>query len=370
MYIYSHREWPLFRWDAAAIEALLGRVRFEQGTLLGRMRDMGFGLRQEASLAAITDEVINTSTIEGEMLDAAQVRSSVARKIGLDIGTSLYVGRDVEGIVELTLNAVQHCQQPLTEERLHTWHAALFPTGRSGLQTIAPGRWRTNAKDAPMEVVSGPLGRQRVHYRAPDSQAVPAMMAEFLQWFNSPTVSTDPMIKAAVAHLWFLTIHPYDDGNGRIARAIADMQLTRADGTPQRYYSMSRAIRQARKEYYDILENTQRGEMEITAWIEWFLLCLQKAIAESHATVDAVVQKSLFWNSIQSVELNSRQRHTLPLLLDGFRGLLTSSKWAKINGCSQDTATRDLIDLCHKGILAKSPAGGRSTAYSLIYQKI
>jgi Fic family protein len=331
------------------------------------MEGLGFQLRAEAVLDSLTEEVLKSSEIEGEMLDRDQVRSSIARRLGLDIGGLTSADRNVEGVVEMMLDATQGYDRPLTARRLFDWHAALFPTGRSGMSKIRVGAWRDDAK-GPMQVVSGPIGKERVHYEAPAADRVRDEMKKFLEWFENDN-STDLVLKAGVAHLWFVTIHPFDDGNGRIARAIADMVLARSEHSPQRFYSMSAQIRQERKSYYEILEATQKGELDITRWLEWFLECLGRAFNRAETILATVLSKARFWESFAAVELNERQREIVNRLLNGFEGKLTSSKWAKLAKCSQDTALRDIEDLIRKKMLVKDAAGGRSTSYSLARTK-
>lgn len=319
----------------------------------------------EASLQTLTLDVLKSSEIEGELLDAGQVRSSIVRRLGMDIAGLAPADRHVEGIVEMMLDATQHYQQPLSEDRLFGWHVVLFPTGRSGMQKIVVGAWRDNKNDGPMQVVSGAMGKEKVHFEAPEADRLNTEMTQFITWFNENS-SMDAVIKAAIAHLWFVTTHPFDDGNGRIARAIADMQLARADGTPQRFYSMSAQIRKERKEYYDILEMTQKGTLDITRWLAWFLQCLDRAIAAAGETLGGVLKKAKFWEKHVTTPLNDRQRIMLNKLLDGFDGKLNTSKWAKITKSSQDTALRDIQDLVGKQILVKEVSGGRSTSYALL----
>src|SRR5690606_16317271 len=327
------------------------------------MEGLGFDLRSEATLQTMTEEVMKSSEIEGEILDRDQVRSSIARRLGMDIGGLVPADRDVEGVVEMMLDATQKYDQELTDERLFGWHAALFPTGRSGMHRIAVGAWRDDSS-GPMQVISGPIGRERVHYEAPKAARVAGDMKAFLDWFNEEQ-GIDPVLKAGVSHLWFVTIHPFDDGNGRIARAIADMQLARSEQSPQRFYSMSAQIRQERKAYYEILERTQKGDLDITEWLTWFLACLSGAFDGAEAILAGVLGKARFWEKYATVQFNDRQRDMLNRLLDGFEGKLTSSKWAKIEKCSQDTALRDITDLLERGVLVKDEGGGRSTSYSL-----
>jgi Fic family protein len=331
---------------------------------LGKMEGLGFQLRAEASLQNLTQDVLKSSEIEGDLLDAQQVRSSIARRLGMEVAGLVPSDRHVDGVVEMMLDATQRYQEELTEERLFGWHAALFPTGRSGMYKIVVGAWRDNTREDPMQVVSGAMGRERVHYQAPDSEVLEPEMGKFLSWFNAHDL-LDPVLKAGIAHLWFVTLHPFDDGNGRIARAITDLQLARADGSPQRFYSMSTQIRAERNDYYDILEKTQKGGLDITGWLEWFLKCLDRAIAATDSTLATVLRKARFWENPETNSLNERQRFMLNKLLDKFEGKLTSSKWAKMAKCSQDTAIRDIQDLIEKGILEKEAAGGRSTSYAL-----
>src|SRR5580658_8535637 len=366
-YIHERTGWPGFRWDHARISPRLVDVRHRQGRLIGRMEGLGFQLRAEAVLDSLTEEVLKLSEIEGETLDRDQVRSSIARRLGLDIGGLTPRDRDVEGVVEMMLDATQGYDRPLTARRLFDWHAALFPTGRSAMSKIRVGAWRDDAK-GPMQVVSGPIGKERVHYEAPAADRVRDEIKKFLEWFEKDN-STDLVLKAGVAHLWFVTIHPFDDGNGRIARAIADMVLARSERSPQRFYSMSAQIRQERKAYYEILEATQKGELDITRWLEWFLECLGRAFDRAETILATVLGKARFWESFAGVEFNEREREIVNRLLNGFEGKLTSSKWAKLAKCSQDTALRDIEDLVRKKVLVKDAAGGRSTSYSLVRMK-
>lgn len=362
-YIHELPDWPKFRWDRNRLAERLAAVRHRQGRLIGRMEALGFPLRSEATLENLTQEVLKSSEIEGEILNREQVRSSIARRLGLDIGGLTPADRHVEGVVEMMLDATEKYSEPLTEERLFGWHAAMFPTGRSGMKRIKVGGWRDDAS-GPMQVVFGPLGHERVHYEAPPAHRVAAEMTAFLDWFNGE-VAIDPVLKAAVAHLWFVTVHPFDDGNGRIARAIADMALARSEGTAQRFYSMSAQIRQERNAYYEILERTQKDDLDVTPWLEWFLGCLDRAFDGAERTLADVFRKARFWEKHAGAAFNDRQRDMLNRLLSGFEGKLTTSKWAQIEKCSQDTALRDIGDLVARGILRKDPAGGRSTSYSL-----
>jgi len=359
-YIHQRPEWPAFTWRHEAIAQLLTDVRHRQGKTLGRMEQLGFSLRAEATLETLTLDVLKSSEIEGEILNPEQVRSSIARHLGMDIAGLIPADRHVEGVVEMMIDATQHYDQPLTDDRLFGWHSALFPTGRSGIHKITVGTWRTG----PMYVVSGAMGKERIHFEAPEAAQLNEEMNKFLTWFNKEEM-IDSVIKAAIAHLWFVTIHPFDDGNGRTARAIADLQLSRADGSSQRFYSMSAQIQKERNAYYSILELTQNGSLDITAWLHWFLSCLDRAFASIEETLATVMQKARFWEQYSSTRLNERQKILLNKLLDGFDGKLTSSKWAKIAKCSQDTASRDIQDLLEKDVLVKEPAGGRSTNYIL-----
>lgn len=362
-YIWQSNGWPNWHYDLAALAGPLVEVSRAQGLLMGRLADVGMALRAQASLAALTDDVVKTSEIEGEQLSVESVRSSIARRLGVDIGTLAPVDRHVEGVVEMVLDATTNCQTPVTRERLFGWHAALFPTGYSGLSKIKVGGWRDDAS-GPMQVVSGPIGRQRVHYEAPPAARLEAEVSRFIGWLN--VASHEPLlIKAGLGHLWFVTLHPFDDGNGRIARAIGDLLLARADGSPQRFYSLSAQIQRERSAYYNILERTQKGAMDVTEWLVWFLGTLHRAVDQAQQILDAVLTKARFWQRWAATPLNERQLKLLNRLLDGFEGKLTSSKWAAIAKCSPDTALRDINDLLARGVLRKSDAGGRSTSYLL-----
>ncbi len=363
MYIYERKEWPEFTWDQAKVASMLAGTRHLQGRLVGRMEEHGFQLREEATLQTLTEDVIKTSEIEGEKLDAKQVRSSLARRMGMDIGGLLPTDRNVEGIVEVMLDATRNYDAPVTHERLFAWHAALFPTGRTGMRRIVAGAWRTK-ESGDMQIVSGPIGRETVHYEAPAHDVLEKEMARFIGWCNSPS-EMDLVLKSALAHFWFVTIHPFEDGNGRIARAIADLMLARSDGMPQRFYSMSSQIQRERDVYYLVLEGSQKGTLDITGWMQWYLNCLKRAINASEEILAAVLVKAAFWNAHAGEAFNDRQRSILNRLLDGFEGKLTSSKWAKLTKCSQDTALRDIIELIDRRILKKNDAGGRSTGYQL-----
>jgi Fic family protein len=365
VYIYQLKDWPGFRRDEVRIAPLLVSVRARQAHLLGRMESIGFSLQDEANLQTLTLDVVKSSEIEGELLDPGQVRSSIARRLGMDVAGLVPADRSVEGVVEMMLDATQRYNEPLTSERLYGWQASLFPTGRSGTQKIVVGAWRDNPVTDPMQVISGMIGREKVHFQAPDSALLDDEMFGFLKWFNESS-GDDPLIKAAVAHLWFVTIHPFDDGNGRIARAIADMQLARADGSPRRFYSMSAQIRKEKNKYYDKLEQTQQGDLDITGWLEWFLACLERALIATAETLQVVLRKAAFWKRHVGMNFNDRQRLLLEKILDGYGGKINSSNWAKIAGTSSDTAVRDINELLEKGILVKGPAGGRSTSYLLV----
>ncbi len=343
----------------------LGNIRYLQGRLIGKMESLGFDLQNEANLEILTLDVLKTSEIEGEIFNPEQVRSSLAKRLGIEISGLVASDRYIDGVVDMLLDATQHFMNPLTQERLFDWHAAMFPTGRSGMYKIVVGGWRDDAT-GPMQVVSGALGRENVHYQAPDAINIDNEMTQFLDWFNKQT-AIDPILKAGIAHLWFVTIHPFEDGNGRIARALTDMLLARADGLPQRFYSMSSQIRVERKGYYDILEKTQKGDLDITAWLSWFLYCLESALSSSEETLRKVITKHQFWVKNASIIQNERQKLMLNKLLDSFEGKLTSSKWAKITKSSTDTALRDIQDLVNKNILQKTDESGRSTNYVLVY---
>ena len=362
-YIHERKDWPKFRWQDQALAASLAEVRHRQGRLIGRMEALGFKLREEAVLRTLTEDVIKSSEIEGEELDVDQVRSSIARRLGMDVAGLVPAERDVEGVVEMMLDATQRYDQPLTQDRLFGWHAALFPTGRSGMNKIIVGDWRDDSS-GPMQVVSGPIGREKVHYEAPTADRVGQEMTAFIEWLDAKH-EIDPVIIAAIAHLWFVTIHPFEDGNGRIARAIADLALARSEQSAQRFYSMSSQIRAERNRYYDLLEATQKGDLDITPWLQWFLECLDRAFDKADDTLSAVMDKARYWDAIKDQPLNERQQRVLNRLLDGFEGKLTSSKWAKLTKSSQDTASRDIDDLIRKGILVRGAAGGRSTSYEL-----
>ncbi len=363
MWIHENQNWPNFTWDAASLASKLADVRYHQGRLLGRMEGLGFDLKREASLGILTSDVVKSSAIEGENLNPEEVRSSIARRLGLDTAGLPLISRDVESIVEMMLDATQNFSKPLTKDRLFGWHAALFPTGRSGLYKITVGDWRT--EDAgPMQVVSGPVGHERVHFEAPGANRIEKEVQAFLAWFGGQ-LELDPVLKAGIAHLWFVTIHPFEDGNGRIGRAIVDMALARADGTPDRFYSLSSQIEAERKDYYAQLEKQQRSSLEITGWLEWFLDCLGLAILNAETTLGHVLYKAQLWDMINKEPVNERQRRIINRMLDDFKGHMNTSKFAKLAKCSNDTALRDIQELKARGIFIQNPGGGRSTSYRL-----
>lgn len=362
-FIHQQDHWPEFTWNSDDFVSLLSEARNQQGRLIGKMETLGFDLRNEAFLDTLTLDVIKSSEIEGEFLNPDQVRSSIARKLGIEIAGSIASDRNVEGVVEMMLDATQNCFEPLTADRLFDWHAALFPTGRSGMHKITVADWRKDTT-GPMQVISGAMGKEKIHFQAPDSELLEKEMDQFLAWFNR-NKTIDLVIKAAVAHLWFVTIHPFDDGNGRITRALTDMLLAQSDKSNQRFYSMSAQIRMERKQYYELLEKTQKGDLDITNWIIWFLSCLINALKSTDTVLTKVLFKAGFWQKHTNTAINDRQKKLLNKLMDGFDGKLTSSKWAKIAKCSKDSAIRDINDLIEKGILQKEAAGGRSTNYEL-----
>jgi Fic family protein len=363
VYIHQKKDWPNFKWDSEDIVNLLSEARNLQGRLQGKMEALGFELRNEALLDTLTLDVLKTSEIEGELLNHDQVRSSIARKLGMEIAGSVESDRNVDGVVEMMLDATQNCFKPLTKTRLFDWHAALFPTGRNGIYKIIVGDWRKDTT-GPMQVISGPMGKEKVHFEAPNSDLLEKEMSSLLNWFSQNN-KIDLVLKASIAHLWFVTIHPFDDGNGRITRALTDMLLAQADKSNQRFYSMSAQIRIERKQYYDILEKTQKGDLNITNWIQWFLQCLINALNSTEEVLVKVLFKGNFWQIHSKTIINERQKKLINKLLDSFDGKLTSSKWAKIAKCSKDTAIRDINDLIEKEILRKEEAGGRSTNYEL-----
>lgn len=360
MYIHQKNDWPKFTWDADVITPLLGTVRHRQGKILGVMQGLGFRLQEGTVLKTLTLDVLKSSEIEGEQLNPEQVRSSIARRLGIEIAGAVPAERHVEGVVEMLLDATQRYDEPLSDDRLFGWHAALFPTGRSGMYKIKTAAWRDDA----MQVTSGPMGKETIHFEAPSADKVPTEMNVFLDWFNSKQ-DIDPVLKAAFAHLWFVTIHPFEDGNGRITRAITDMQLARADQSKKRFYSMSAQIQAERDTYYAILESTQKGDLDITDWLEWFLDCLLRSMAQTDETIAAILKRTQFWETHRTTNFNSRQQKILQLLLDDFFGKLTVSKYAKITKVSTDTSLRDIQDLMGKGIIEQE-GSGRSTSYKLI----
>ncbi len=363
-HIHQYPDWPNFSWDNEKIAEKLVRVRHNQGRLFGRMEGLGFALQRHALLQSLTEEVVKSSAIEGENLNREQVRSSVAKRLGINLGESVKTPRNVDGVVELMVDATQNYDQPLTQKRLYAWHAALFPTGHSGISKIKVGAWRDDANGS-MRMVSGAIGRERIHFEAPVAKRLSAEMKIFLKWFNQKP-DIDLVLQAALAHLHFVTVHPFDDGNGRIARAVADMTLARSENSSKRFYSMSSQINAERNDYYDILESTQKGNLHITDWLDWFLNCFDRAIQGSESLLSTILFKAKFWEKLESEKFNDRQKKVLNKLLDGFEGNLTSSKWAKLGKCSQDTAARDIEDLVKRKILKKSAEGGRSTNYFLV----
>lgn len=363
LYIWQPTDWPQWRYDLTKLVRPLTDVSRAQGLLMGRLADVGLALRDQASLAALTDDVVKTSEIEGEQLNFESVRSSIARRLGVDIGALAPVDRHVEGVVDMVLDATVRCDAPLTPERLFGWHAALFPTGLGSLTRIKVGEWRDDAT-GPMQVISGQGLRQRVHFEAPPATELPTAVNDFIVWANASTPEP-ALIKAGLGHLWFVTLHPFDDGNGRIARAVGDLLLARADGSSQRFYSLSAQIQKDRKDYYDVLERTQKSTLDVTEWLIWFLGALHRAVDSTQHTLDAVLVKTKFWQRWLGTPLNERQIKLLNRLLDGLDGKLTSSKWASIAKCSPDTALRDINELMALGALRRMPAGGRSTAYEI-----
>ena len=363
-YIHNRDNWTDFTWNDKKVLLKLSETRNLQGKLLGRMESLGFDLQNEAILNTLTLEIVKSSEIEGEILETEQVRSSIARRLGIDIAGAIESERHIDGIVEMMLDATQRYDLPLTKERLFGWHSALFPTGWSKMFKITVADWRKDNKGS-MQVVSGPLGREKVHFEAPAAERIDSEMEKFLDWIETEE-EVDPVLKAAISHLWFVTIHPFEDGNGRITRAITEMILARSDKSVKRFYSMSAQIRAERKQYYEVLERTQKGDSDLTEWILWFLECLQEAINSTYDVLQRVLQKAEFWKNHSSTILNERQQKMINRLLDGFTGKLTTTKWGKICKCSQDTALRDIQDLIKKNILQKEPSGGRSTSYEMV----
>lgn len=363
MYLHQKKDWPNFRWENDTLLPYVSKVRDLQGRLIGRMEAMGFKLREEAVLETITEDIVKSSEIEGELLNPQEVRSSVARRLGMDISGLPNASRDVEGVVEMMLDATQKYKSPLTKDRMCGWHAALFPTGRSGMNKITVGEWR-NDEHGPMQVVSGPMGREKVHYTAPEAPLLEKEMNQFITWFNTDE-RMEPVIKSAIAHLWFVSIHPFDDGNGRIARAIADNQLARADRTNQRFYSMSAQLMKSKKAYYAILESTQKGSMDVSQWLVWYFERLTEALLATNETLSKILIKAKFWELHKTTQFNERQVEMINKLQGNFVGKLHSSKWAKMTKVHRDTARRDIQDLIEKGVLSDSGEGGRSTNYIL-----
>lgn len=362
MYIYEREKWPNFVWKQNQLADQLAHLRLQQGRLIGGMESIGYRWREEAIVQALTQDVVKSSEIEGEILDQSLVRSSVGRHLGIDVAGLNVIDKNIEGVVEMILDATQNFDQPVTAERLFSWHSLLFPSGCSSFTKVTVGGWRTG----PVYVVSGHFGKETVHFEAPTAERVEGEMALFLEWLENDEEALDPIVKAAIAHLWFVTIHPFEDGNGRIGRAIADLLLARSEKNPYRFYSLSAQIQAERKEYYGMLEDTQKGSLDITAWLLWFLSCLDRALGVALSTLKMVVDKGQFWENMAGVDFNERQRKVLNRLLEGFEGKLTSSKWAKIAKCSQDTAYRDILDLMERGYLVKNKESGRSTSYSLV----
>lgn len=363
VWIYEQKDWPDFRWDSEALSVPLADLRHRQGRLLGRMEALGFNLKQEASLNTLTNDIVKTTAIEGEALNPDEVRSSIARRLGLDVGGLIPAGRNVEGIVEIMIDATRNFKTPLTQDRLFNWHAALFPTGRSGMLKITVANWRKPEAGA-MQVVSGAFGKEIIHFEAPKAESLKKEMSAFLKWFEGKE-KIDPVLKSAIAHLWFVTIHPFEDGNGRIARAIADMALSRADNTPDRFYSMSAQIEVERKIYYRQLEEQQKATTDITQWLDWFLGCLGRALDTAEDTLSTVLYKDQLWARINKKPVNDRQRLMINRMLEGFEGHMSTSKYAKLAKCSNDTALRDIQELETRHILVRNDAGGRSTSYNL-----
>ena len=363
-YIYQYENWTDFTWNETEVNILFGEVRNLQGKISGQMNALGFSSKEEATLNTLTLDIVKSSEIEGEQLNYDQVRSSIARRLGINNAGLIPSNRNIEGVVDMTLDATQHYTDPLTNERLFGWHAALFPTGYSGLYQIEVGRYRTGE----MQIISGAMGKEKIHYEAVSAQDLQTEMNQFLVWINNNNL-LDPVIKAAIAHFWFIIIHPFDDGNGRIARAIADMLLARAEKSTERFYSMSSQILAERKQYYEVLQKVQHSDGDITDWLVWFLNCLQKSLLQTTVTVQKILLKASFWNAHETTDLNQRQHLMLNKLLDGFEGKLKTSKWAKIAKCSPDTALRDIRDLIQKGILQQEKEGGRSTNYEMVQVK-
>jgi len=360
IYIHEQKKWPIFHWDENVIGQKLSDARFHQGLLLGKMRNLGFGLKDQAILQILTTDIMTSSNIEGENLDKEQVRSSVARRLGLPYDEEIFIERNVDGIVEMVMDATHNYLAPLSKKRLFSWQASLFPGGYSGMHTIHTGSFRKD-QNGPMQVISGPVGMERIHYRAPDASRIPEEMDSFIQWFNRAK-DMDGVLAPGIAHIWFLSIHPFEDGNGRIARALTDMLLARDEHSPNRFYSISSQIQKNRKEYYQILEKTQKGNLDITAWLLWYLQCFKDAIGNTEEILSSVFAKADFWQKYSMENFSDRQKKVLNLYMDGWKGKLTSSKWARLAKTSQDTANRDILELLDKGILIRN-GSGRSTHY-------
>ena len=363
MYLHHSKDWPNFKWDNNILLPYVSKVRDLQGRLIGRMEGMGFELREEAVLETLTEDIVKSSEIEGELLNPDEVRLSVARRLGMEISGLPDASREVEGVVDMMLDATLKYKDPLTKDRMCGWHAALFPTGRSGMNKITVGEWRGD-EHGPMQVVSGPMGKEKVHYTAPEAPRLEEEMNRFIEWFNTD-ISTEPVVKSAIAHLWFVSIHPFDDGNGRIARAIADTQLARADRTNQRFYSMSAQLMKSKQGYYDVLESTQKGSMDVSQWLVWYFERLTEALEACAETLSKILIKAKFWEEHKTTQLNERQVKMINKLQGDFVGKLQSSKWAKMTKVHRDTARRDIQDLIKKGVLSVSSEGGRSTNYIL-----
>lgn len=364
MWIYEQPDWPNFRWKQDSLLQPLAHLRHRQGYLLGLITGLGLDFSKTANLTTLTEETVKSWAIEGQTLDAEAVKSSLARRLGMPQPEATPLNRSIEGITAMMLDATQNAAAPLTRERLWSWHAALFPTGYSGLRAIEVGQWRTDAS-GPMQVVSGPLGRETLHYQAPKALHLPQAMAQFLRWFNQPPSDLDPILQAGIAHFWFLTLHPFEDGNGRIARALTELALARADGSPLRFYSLSAQIAADRKQYYLILERQQRSSLDLTPWLQWFLGCCDRALTRAETVVTTLRYKATLWQHLSQHSLNARQRKIISRLLENFKGNLTTSKYAKLAKCSTDTALRDIQALLDYGALIRNPAQGRSTSYRL-----
>ena len=360
-FIYQYDQWPEFTWDEKEINVILGKVRHLQGRIFGQMEALGFTIKEDTILSTLTLDVLKSSEIEDETLNYEQVRSSIARRLGIEYSGMVRTERDVDGLVEMMLDATQNYNEPLNEARLFGWYAALFPARWSGMHRINTGCY----PKAGIQIVSDPMGKEKINFLAPSPEQVKQEMDKFLDWFNGET-NIDAVLKAAIAHFRFIIIHPFDDGNGRIARAMSDLLLARSEESSQRFYSLSNQILIERKVYYETLQKVQHSSGDITKWLDWFLNCLNRALKSTEETMKKVLQKAGFWDIQKETVLNSRQRLMLNKLLDEFDGKLKTSKWAKIAKCSSDTALRDIKDLIDKGILKQEESGGRSTNYELI----